>query len=70
MMTHIIWESPDSTVAQNKNFRKIDTENLRYDFRLDSLSKAINAGNVNTSLEIDLKGKKRDKTPDMGCYEY
>ena len=70
VMTNIIWEASDSTVAQNKNFKKIDTENLRYDFKLDSLSKAINAGDIDTSLGIDLNGKKRDGKPDMGCYEY
>jgi len=68
-MSNIIWEAPDSINAQDKNFKIIDTKNLRYDFRLNSQSKAINAGIAN-SLIYDLNGKKRDDTPDLGCYEY
>lgn len=69
-MTNIIWESPDSTASQNKNFRKVDIDSLRYDFRLDSLSRAINAGNTEVYLEYDRNGIKRDAKPDIGCYEY
>lgn len=68
-ITNTIFESSDSLNAKDKNFKVIDTKNLRYDFRLNSLSKAINAG-INNSIIYDLNGKKRDDKPDLGCYEY
>lgn len=69
LMKNIIWEAPDSTAAQTKNFR-LDVDKLRYDFRLDSLSRARNAGNKQYSLPYDRNGIARDNTPDIGCYEY
>lgn len=68
-MSNIIWEAPDSINSQDKNFKIIDTKNLRYDFRLNSSSKAINAG-ITNYIMYDLTGKKRDEKPDLGCYEY
>lgn len=69
--TNIIWEDPQDTIKTGrKNFRKIDTDNLRYDFRLDSASVAIGSANVENYLEYDRLGIRRDEKPDIGCYEY
>lgn len=68
----IIWEDPKDTVAGGeKNFRLIDTRNLRYDFRLDTVSRAGNAG-VRLSggySDYDRLGVRRDEEPDLGAYE-
>ena len=68
----IIWEDPKDTVAGGeKNFRLIDTRNLRYDFRLDTVSRAVNAG-VRLSggySDYDRLGVRRDEEPDLGAYE-
>ena len=37
---HIIWETPKDSVQGKMHFRLIDEKNLKYDFRLDSLSTA------------------------------
>lgn len=66
-----VFENTEDTVScGEKHFRKIDTDNLRYDFHLDSLSAAIDKGNVATSATADLDGTVRDDKPDIGCYEY
>lgn len=69
-LKHIIFESTDSAVNSHMNFREINHDSLRYDFHLDSLSKAIGAADATTSLKIDLRGNKRKQKPSMGCYEY
>lgn len=66
-----IWEKDD-------RFVKIDNENFVYDFRLDSLSKAINIGSLEYSNDFpyDRLGNPRmsdnggDGQPDAGCYEF
>lgn len=40
-----------------------------FDYRLDSMSPAIN-GSIGSGLLIDLLGKRRDSIPDLGAYEY
>jgi hypothetical protein len=40
------------------------------DFTLSSSSPAIDAGNTNIQIPVDLKGDNRDSKPDMGAYEY
>ena len=40
-----------------------------YDYRLDSLSPAVDAGSP-VGIEQDLEGKPRDAAPDLGAYEY
>jgi hypothetical protein len=37
----IIWETPKDSVEGKKHFRKIDEDNLFYDFGLDSISPAL-----------------------------
>lgn len=66
-----IWENPkDTTVAGWKNFAKIDTDNLRYDFRLKETSLAIDSASTSSSLPTDRDNIPRDSKPDMGCYEF
>lgn len=66
----IIYESNDSSVNSAMNFRKVSNDSLYYDFHLDSLSKAIEAGNKEYSTETDLEGNTRKTTPSLGCYEF
>ncbi|MFC2123833.1 right-handed parallel beta-helix repeat-containing protein [Bacteroidota bacterium] len=40
-----------------------------YDYRLDSLSPAVNMG-ADIGIEIDLPGAVRDSLPDIGAYEF
>ena len=62
-----IWEKDD-------NFMLIDKDNYLYDFRLDSLSKAIGIGNMEyaQNYPTDRNGRSRldDGAPDAGCYEW
>lgn len=52
-----------------KHFMRIDTDSLRYDFRLDTISPAIDRGNPLTSLPLDRNGIIRDDKPDIGAFE-
>ncbi|MCR5153182.1 MAG: right-handed parallel beta-helix repeat-containing protein [Prevotella sp.] len=65
-----IYEQPEDTVSGGvKHFALIDTNNLVYDFQLSEKSSAIDKGTP-TLFSIDLLGRKRDDTPDIGCYEF
>ena len=67
----VIWEVPDDTIHGGvKNFANLDTDNLRYDFKLGEQSLAIGAADKSHFLEYDRNGVRRDEEPDMGCYEY
>ena len=44
-------------------------DSFLYDYRLDSLSPAIDAGGL-IGIEKDLAGNPRDANPDLGAYEY
>lgn len=67
----VMFEDPkDTTGVGRKHFAKIDTENLRYDFRLDSTSVAIGRADASTCLPVDRNGFTRDEPPDVGAYEY
>lgn len=69
--TNVVYEDLKDTVRfGEKHFRLMDTENLRYDFRLLPKSAAIGAADVGTSLPVDRLGILRDAAPDAGCYEY
>jgi len=71
-MTNIIWEDPEDTITGGvKNFDLIDTDNLKYSFRLSQESKAANAGAIleNGFSEYDRLGIRRDDQPDLGAYE-
>jgi len=69
---NVIWEDPKDTVtvAGHKHFKVFDTDNLIYDFRLDSLSTAIGKALPIQDLLFDRLGIRRDEEPDLGCYEY
>lgn len=68
---NVIFEEYSDTVKTGKkHFAKIDTDNLRYDFRLDSISPAIDAADVETATATDHDGLPRDDRPDIGAYEY
>lgn len=70
-IVQVTWEDPEQTDSVGTHhFALIDTDNLRYDFRLDSLSLAIGRANPLLSLEYDRLGVRRDDEPDIGCYEY
>lgn len=67
----VAYENPaDTAHTGTKHFAKIDTDNLRYDFALDSLSPAVDRANPTTSLPTDRRGTPRDARPDIGAYEY
>ena len=69
--SQVIFEDvKDTTSTAEKHFMKIDTENLRYDFRLDSVSSAIDRGDASTSTKTDHDGRPRDDRPDIGAFEY
>lgn len=69
-MTEVIFEEPEDTVTGGqKNFLKIDSDMLRYDFRLSEASKAVGGANKDNYMEYDRLGIRRDENPDMGCYE-
>lgn len=69
--SNIIWENTTDTIATgHKNFQLIDSEKLKYDFRLTEISKAVNTADATTSLPSDRNATPRDSKPDMGCYEY
>lgn len=68
---NVIFEDvKDTTHYGAKHFAMFDTDNLIYNFDLDSLSAAINKANPQTSLPLDRKGRQRDAMPDVGAYEW
>ncbi len=68
---NVLFETSEDTLANGKeHFMKVDIDSLRYDFRLDSLSPAIDRANPLTALKIDRLGLQRDDKPDAGAYEY
>lgn len=61
----------DTEVAGWKNFKTVDTDMLRYDFRLAETSLAIDKASAEAPAPAyDRDGNPRDSNPDMGCYEY
>lgn len=65
------FENIEDTVSMGyKHFKTIDTDNLIYDFRLDSVSTAIDIADPTTALPDDRDGHTRDEKPDVGCFEY
>ena len=70
-LVSVTYEEVDDTVAGgSKHFAKIDTDNLRYDFHLSSVSKAVDGGDATTAMTYDRDGVLRDALPDIGAYEY
>ena len=71
-MNYVWWEEPTDTVRGGaKNFRNIDGAKQFYDFRLDSVSTAIDSAYFWSGFsETDRLGHTRDNKPDVGCFEY
>ena len=68
--TNVVYEDVEDTIGcGRKHFMKFDTENLRYNFDLDSLSTAIGCADPSTSAPTDRQGRIRDEKPDIGAYE-
>lgn len=73
-----VWDKKEDekggSLARAKNFLYIGRDDFRYDFRLDSLSAAINIGSPEYALvyPFDRNGRIRltDGQPDAGCYEW
>ena len=73
---NIIWEDvkdpkkmTDTTSIGDKNFVLVDTHLLRFDFHLDSLSKANGAADARWMLPLNRECLARDeKKVNMGCY--
>lgn len=59
----------DTTTMGEKHFKKMDTDNLIYDFHLSDKSAAIDQADPATSPADDHDGVKRDDKPDIGAYE-
>lgn len=70
-MTNNIYEDPeDHESGSEKNFLLMDIDNLIYDFRLATGSKAIGAAAVLPDTPFDRLGVARPAQPSMGAYEY
>lgn len=68
---NVLFENIEDTLTTGKkHFALVDTKNLKYDFRLDSISPAVDKGNSQTAVSFDRYGLKRDDTPDIGAFEY
>lgn len=71
-----IFENTKDTLWGSKNFKKFDYDNLVFDFRLDTLSKARNQGDITITEKYypcDRNGRnrlERDGKSDIGCYEF
>ena len=69
-------ENEDVTELHSSLGKKFDYDNLVFDFRLDSLSKARNNADISITKQyypLDRKGKARlenDNKSDIGCYEF
>lgn len=67
--SHIIWENMNDTIAAGaKNFQRIDTDMLRYDFHLDSVSLARGKADREWVLPYNRDGIRREDEINMGCY--
>lgn len=68
---HVVFEDITDTLhSGRKHFAEFDTDNLIYNFALDSVSSAIDKANPLTSLPTDRNGHQRDEKPDIGAFEY
>lgn len=67
----VIYEGETGIEASFKNFKRVDNDSIRYDFHLDSISRAVGTADPKKILPYDLNGKKRNpEAPSMGCYEF
>jgi len=67
----VTFENIEDTISYGKkHFVLIDTDNLKYDFRLAKTSGAIGKANIETSPLTDRNATPRDSLPDIGAFEY
>lgn len=70
----IVYDTDEQSLPREKNFRRFDTYNFLYDFRLKVESAARNIGDRTWAdrYPFDRYGVSRltDEGPDAGCYEY
>ena len=71
----IVWDRPTNKIWGSSNFKKFNTTNLTFDFRLDSMSNAIGKGAIdvtNKFYPLDKNGANRliNNKSDIGCYEF
>ncbi len=70
----IVYDNDEQPLPKEKNFRRFDTYNFLYDFRLQPESGARNIGDPTWAVRypFDRYGVSRmaDEGPDAGCYEY
>lgn len=67
---NVAFELPADDVAGLKHFRLVDEENLKYDFRLDSLSPARGKARPLDGWADDRNGRPRGEAPDIGCFQH
>lgn len=70
LFPNVTMETPKDSIEGKKHFATIDEDNLRYDFRLDSLSTARGRALQLWQFADDRNGKARGDSPDIGCYQY
>ncbi len=81
--SHSLINSPEEVASEKlvnilwhkeSNFQYIGKQDYKYDFRPDSLCKAINIADIGIANDYpyDLNGRSRliDNKPDAGCYEW
>lgn len=71
---NVVYDLPEADGGGKEHFKRFDTDNFLYDFRLDSLSAARGVGSLQwaESCPVDYDGTDRlaDEAPDAGCYEF
>lgn len=69
--TQVIYEDVvDTARTGDKNFVKIDTRTMKFDFNLRRSSIAVGKADSRTAPVDDRRGEKRDEKPDIGAFEY
>lgn len=71
---NVLYDPTEGDGMMQKHFKRFDTDNFLYDFRLDSVAVARNVGSaewtVRYPLDKDGISRQGDEAPDAGCYEY
>lgn len=66
-----VWDTDSNQVHAAANFRHASQGDFRFDFRLDSLSRARGMASPSTLCPLDINGVPRpDSLADVGCYQY
>lgn len=67
---NVTFEDAEDTTVVNGRKHFITPQDYHFDFRLDSLSTAIDRADPLTSPANDRQGQLRDERPDIGAYEW